>query len=105
MSPEDLVDSSIYVEYVPDYDEGIDGETYQCGDIEYWKTTEQRYLFDLCRRSRRRRCRWCRSRRDEVIEYTINWLKSEENWETLAVKNVLDTEKKNTTMDAQKDVE
>lgn len=74
MSPEDLVDSSIYVEYVPDYDEGIDGETYQCGEIEYWKTTLNNDFFYSY---------------EEVIEYTINWLKSEESWETLGCEKCI----------------
>ena len=63
-----LAITSIYVTFRPDYDEGYDGEWYQCGNIEEWHTTLNKYIYGSY---------------EEALEATITWLKAEESYDTL----------------------
>lgn len=60
MSDQELAKTSVYCTTKPDYDEGIDGEWYECGEVEIWHSV---FIKDLC---------MCE---EDAIAHTLDWLR------------------------------
>ena len=63
MSDEELAEVSVYSTTRPDFDEGFDGEWYECGNIETWHSVFTADLYDSP---------------DDAISYVLEWLQQKE---------------------------
>ena len=63
MSDEELAEVSVYSTTRPDFDEGFDGEWYECGNIETWHSVFTADLYDSP---------------DDAISYVLEWLQRKE---------------------------